>query len=52
MTEKNINRLLRQKRELWEIWKVLLDKYNIYDNYIMDKFIKLNEKIEKYRKIS
>ena len=45
--DKKINKLFDKKRELWNIFKIILDKYGIYDQLIMDEMIKVEKELNK-----
>lgn len=45
--EKKRNKLFNQRRELWGMFKTMLDKYGVYDQAIMDKLVDVNEEFEK-----
>ena len=49
--DKKINKLFDKKRELWNIFKIMLDKYGIYDQLIMDEMIKVEKELNKVIKL-
>ncbi len=49
--QKKKNNLFNKKRELWNIFKIMLDKYGIYDQLIMDEMIKVEKELNKVIKL-